>query len=136
MLFFFIVPVWLLFVLIGVVLLFRARQRRIGWYAIIVSTTATLTSFLLSTAVLYIGARIGAHANLKWLGVAVIGAYILTMGVGIALGGIAGFFLVRSSSLEIVRHSVPTPSKRRLPEMRALASMYVAAAISQAYFRE
>jgi len=95
MLFFFIIPIWLLFVLAGVVLLFLPRHRRAGWYAITVSTTATLTSFVLSTAVLYFGAKVGANPTIKWFGLAVIGTYFLAIAVGIALGGIAGVFLTR-----------------------------------------
>ena len=75
--FFFIVPVWLLFSVVGIVLLFVRRHRRTGLYAIVVSTTATLTSFLASTAVLYLGLKIGARPNIKLLGVAVIAAYLL-----------------------------------------------------------
>jgi hypothetical protein len=95
MLFFLIVPIWLLFVLSGVVLLLLRQHRRMAWYAIIVSTTAALTSFFLSTAVLYFGARLRPHPNIKWLGVAVVGAYLLAIAIGIALGGIVGFFLTR-----------------------------------------
>src|ERR1700730_1733728 len=90
-----IVPVWLFFVLSGIVLLFLPRHRRTGLYAIIVSTTATLTSFLVSTAVLYTGARIGTWLNVSWFGVVVIVAYLLAIGLGAAMGGIAGFFLTR-----------------------------------------
>jgi hypothetical protein len=79
----------------GVVLLFLPRHRRLGWYAITVSTTATLTSFFLSTAVLYFGAKVGANPTIKWLGLAVIGTYFLAIAVGIALGGIACVFLTR-----------------------------------------
>jgi len=93
--FFFIVPVWFFFALSGVVLLFFPRHRRMGLYAISVSTTATLTSFLVSTAVLYIGARIGTRLNIKWFGVALIAAYLLAIGLGAAMGAIAGFFLTR-----------------------------------------
>jgi len=93
--FFFIVPVWFVFVLSGIVLFFLPRHRRTGLYAIIVSTTATLTSFFLSTSVLYFGARIGTESKLKWFGVALIGVYLLAIGLGAAMGGIAGFFLTR-----------------------------------------
>jgi hypothetical protein len=93
--FFFIVPVWIFFVLSGIVLLFLPRHRRTGLYAIIVSTTATLTSFLFSTAVLYFGVRIGKELNVKWFGVALIGVYLLAIGLGAAMGGIAGFLLTR-----------------------------------------
>lgn len=93
--FFFIVPIWFFFALSGIVLLFLRQHRRMGLYSIVVSTTATLTSFLGSTAVLYIGARIGPRLHFKWFGIAVIGVYLLMIGLGAAIGGIAGFFLTR-----------------------------------------
>jgi hypothetical protein len=95
MLFFFIIPIWLLFILAGIVLLFLPQHRRLGWYAIAGSTTATLASFFLSTAVLYFGAKVGASPTIKWFGLAVIGTYFFAIAVGIALGGIAGVFLTR-----------------------------------------
>ena len=93
--FFFIVPLWLFFVLLGLVLLLFPRHRRMGLYAIIISTVATLASVFVSTAVLYLGIKIGAHITGKWFGVAVIGTYLLAIGFGAVLGGIAGFFLTR-----------------------------------------
>jgi hypothetical protein len=92
--FFIIIPVWLLFVLAGIVLLFLPQYRRLGWYAVIVSTTATLTSFVLSTAVLYFAAK-AADPTMKWSGLAVIGTYVLAIAVGIAVGGVAGAILTR-----------------------------------------
>lgn len=85
----------ILFVLTGVVLLFLPPYRRLAWYAIAVSTTATLMSFLLSTAVLYFGAKVGGHPTIKWFGLAVLGTYFLAVAAGIALGAIAGVFLTR-----------------------------------------
>lgn len=105
--FFFIVPVWLLFVFSGLVSLFLPRGRRAGWYVIIVSTTATLTSFLISTAVLYVGGRIGVGFDVKWLGVVLIGAYLVAIVLGAAIGGVAGFFLTRSL---LARHSADAKS--------------------------
>jgi|SRR3954464_3420443 hypothetical protein len=93
--FFLIVPVWLFFVLLGLVLLVFPRQRRLGLYAILISTFSTLASILISTAVLYFGFKIGTHVPGRWFGVAVIGGYLLAIGFGIVLGGIAGFFLTR-----------------------------------------
>jgi len=95
MLFFFFVPLWLLVAVTGVVLLFLPKHRRLGWYAITVSTTATLTSFSLSTAVLYFGVKFGAHSRVRWFGIALIGTYLFAILAGIPLGGIAGAFLTR-----------------------------------------
>ena len=93
--FFLIVPVWLFFVLLGLVLLIFPGYRRLGLYAILISTVSTLTSVLISTAVLYFGFRIGTHVLGRWFGVAVIGGYLLAIGFGIVLGAIIGFFFTR-----------------------------------------
>lgn len=93
--FFLIVPVWILCILAGIVLLFFQRFRRTGVYVISVSTAATAVSFLLSTAVLVLAPRVG-H---QWMGLggglAVIGAYLLSIGLGGLVGAAAGFFLTR-----------------------------------------
>jgi hypothetical protein len=94
MLFFLIVPIWLFVVLCAVVLLFLPQHRRKGLYALSVSTLATLTSFVISTAVLFIAPRIDMHPS-KWTGLIVMGIYLLSVGVGALIGGIGGFFLVR-----------------------------------------
>ena len=71
--FFLIVPVWLLCVLCGVVLLCFQRFRRLGIYAINISTAATVVSLLLSTAVLFLSARVGLQRVGRWSGIALIG---------------------------------------------------------------
>jgi hypothetical protein len=91
--FFLIVPVWLFFVLVGLVLLIFPRHRRLGLYAILISTVSTLTSVFIFTAVLYFGFKIGTHVPGRWFGVAVMGGYLLAIGFGLVLGAITGFFL-------------------------------------------
>jgi hypothetical protein len=93
--FFFIVPVWMLCVLSGIVLLCFQSLRRIGFYAISVSTTATLASFFLSTAILYLGPRIGTQWMGRWAGVVLTGAYLLAIGVGALVGALGGFVFTR-----------------------------------------
>ncbi len=93
--FFFIAPVWMLCVLFGIVLLCLQRFRRIGVYAISISTTATLVSFLLSTAILYFGSRIGAQWMGRWSGAVVMGAYLLAIGIGALIGALVGFLFAR-----------------------------------------
>jgi hypothetical protein len=93
--FFFIVPVWMLCVLSGIVLLCFKSFRRIGLYAISVSTTATLVSFFLSTAILYLGPRIGAQWMGRWAAVVLMGAYLLAIGVGALVGALGGFVCTR-----------------------------------------
>ena len=93
--FFFIVPVWLFVVVLGLVLFFLPPYRRVGLYVVIVSTAATLASFVLSTAVLYVGVKIGAQLTSIWLGLAVVGSYVVSIGIGAVLGVTAGFALTR-----------------------------------------
>ncbi len=93
--FFFIVPVWMLCVLSGIVLLCFQRFRRIGLYAISISTTATLVSFSLSTAILYFGPRIGAQWMGRWAGVVLMAAYLLAIGIGALIGALGGFLFTR-----------------------------------------
>src|SRR5581483_2131127 len=88
--FFLIVPIWLLCALAGIVLLFIRRFRRIGVYAITVSTTALLVSFGVSTAVLYAGPRLAPSPHPPWYGVALIAAYVAAIIVGGLVGAIAG----------------------------------------------
>jgi uncharacterized protein YneF (UPF0154 family) len=66
-----------------------------GLYAVGISTAATLVSILVSSLVLYLGIKVGAHVNSKWVGFALIGMYVLGIGFGIVLGAITGFFLTR-----------------------------------------
>jgi hypothetical protein len=94
--FFFIVPVWMLCVLSGIVLLCFQRFRRIGLYAISISTTATLVSFVLSTAILYFGSRIGTQwTGRRWAGVVLMAAYLLAIGIGALIGALGGFLFTR-----------------------------------------
>jgi hypothetical protein len=93
--FFLIVPVWLLCVLCGIVLICFQRFRRIGLYAISISTAATAISLLLSTTVLFLGPRVGLQRMGRWSGIALIGAYVLAIGVGALIGALGGFLLTR-----------------------------------------
>jgi hypothetical protein len=93
--FFLIVPAWLLCVLGGSVLLCLQRFRRVGFYAISISTAATAISLLLSTAVLFLGPRIGLQRIGRWSGIALIGAYLLAVGAGALIGAFGGFLLTR-----------------------------------------
>jgi hypothetical protein len=95
MLFFLILPAWLLCVLFGATLLCFRDFRRTGIYAITISTAATAVSLLLSTAVLYFGPRTGLQRLGWWSGVALVGAYLLTATVGALLGALTALFLTR-----------------------------------------
>jgi hypothetical protein len=93
--FFFMVPVWLMAVLLGIVLTFFVQLRRLGFYVIAVPTGATVISFLLSTAVLYLVPRVMPQPARSWYGILLIVAYIGAMGAGALFGAITGFLLVR-----------------------------------------
>jgi Ca2+/Na+ antiporter len=93
--FFLIVPAWLMCVVGGIVLLFFQRFRRAGLYTINISTTATVGSLVLSTAVLYLGPRIGLQRIGRWSGVAMVGAYLLAIGTGALIGAVIGLLFTR-----------------------------------------
>lgn len=93
--FFFIVPAWILCVLCGIVFLCFQRFRRMGLYAISISTTATLVSFGLSTALLYLGPRIGTQWMGRWSRIVLMGAYFLVISVGALIGALGGFLFTR-----------------------------------------
>ena len=93
--FFFIVPVWLLALFLGIVLTFFSQLRTLGLYVIAVPTGATLISFLLSTAVLYVLPRVMPQPGRSWYGLFLIACYLGAMGVGGLLGAVAGVLSVR-----------------------------------------
>jgi Ca2+/Na+ antiporter len=93
--FFLIVPVWLLCVLCGIVLVCFPRLRRTGLYAINISTAATVISLVSSTAVLFLGPRVGLQRMGRWSGIALIGVYLLAIGVGALIRALGGFLLTR-----------------------------------------
>jgi hypothetical protein len=90
-----IIPVWLVCLLIGTVLACFQGVRRAGIYLIAVSTGGTLLSLLLSTAVLFLGPRIGFQHFGQLRGVALIGTYILAIIAGGLIGSGSGFLLTR-----------------------------------------
>lgn len=95
MAFFLIIPLWLGCVLIGAALACFQGLRRTGVYMIAVSIGGTLLSLLLSTAVLYLGPRMGFKYLGKWSGVALIGTYVLAIVAGGLIGSVSGFSLTR-----------------------------------------
>jgi hypothetical protein len=95
MAFFLIIPVWLVCVLIGIALACFQGLRRTGIYLIAVSTGGTLLSLLLSTAVLFLGPRMGFRHFGKWSGVALIGTYVFAIVAGGLIGSVSGFSLTR-----------------------------------------
>jgi len=96
--FFLIIPVWLVCLLIGTALA-CFQGLRAGIYLIAVSTGGTLLSLLLSTAVLFLGPRIGFQHFGQLRSVVLIGAYILAIIAGGIIGSRSGFLLTRKLML-------------------------------------
>jgi hypothetical protein len=93
--FFFIVPLWLLAVAVGAVMLSIGSARRAGIYVLTISTFATAVSFLLSTAVLFVGPRVASDPPAEWFGLMVVAAYLTAIPIGGLTGAIAGFLITR-----------------------------------------
>ena len=93
--FFFIVPLWIIALVIGIALTFSARFRTFGLYVVAVPTGATLISFLLSTAVLFILPRVMPQPSRSWYGVFLILMYLGAIGAGGLIGATTGFFVVK-----------------------------------------
>jgi len=93
--FFLIIPVWLLCLLGGLILVCFEKFRRTGIYTIVVSSMATIVSFLLSTGVIYFGPRVVPHRFERWSALLIIGTYVAAIIAGGAIGAVTGFLLVR-----------------------------------------
>jgi hypothetical protein len=93
--FFFIAPLWLLCVLSGIVLLFSAHSRRLGYFVIGVPTGATIGSFVLSISIFWLIPSFLIQSLGSWGGVALIAAYCVALGLGGFAGGIAMWWLLR-----------------------------------------
>jgi hypothetical protein len=92
--FFFILPVWVLCVVIGVALLFFRDLRRIAYFVIAVPTGATLVSFALSTSVLYFAPRVAPEPHPQWFGIALIIGYAIAIALGALIGAFGAFLLL------------------------------------------
>ena len=90
--FFFIVPLWLLFVVAGILLLFSSRLRFLSSYLVLGATLGLLFAFLLSLALLMLGAKLLAGTSLAWISLL---AYLFGIVVGGAIGVAIGLILAR-----------------------------------------
>ena len=93
--FFFIVPLWLVAVVVGAVMVCIRSARRAGIYVLTISTFGTTVSLVLSTAVLFVGPRVAASPQPGWFGLMVIVAYLAAIPIGGLTGAIAGFLITR-----------------------------------------
>ncbi len=85
--FFFIVAAWLPCLVVGLLCLAFRRLRFASLYLLLGSTFAVVLSFVPSTAVLFLAPRIG---DSRVGAVAFLGGYLLMIGLGGFVGGIAG----------------------------------------------
>jgi hypothetical protein len=90
--FFIIVPIWAVFVIAGLWLLFWRRWRFVSVYLLLVSTFGLLLSFLLSTGVLFLAGKVVGGTSLAWTALV---AYLGGIVAGGILGMILGFLLSR-----------------------------------------
>jgi hypothetical protein len=92
--FFLIVPVWLLFVVIGVSLCFFRQARFLSLYFILVSSTGTFLSLALSTLLLWLVPRLFGNMS-PWARWIFIALYLASIAFGGLIGGLAGFVAAR-----------------------------------------
>ena len=90
--FFFIVPIWLLCVAIGLALCFFRQFRFLSSYLVLSSTSGLILSLALSTFLLWIGPRFLSNAS-GWTGLILIAAYLAGIVIGGLVGIIAGFLV-------------------------------------------
>jgi hypothetical protein len=100
--FFFVLPLWVLAVIVGGLMVCVRPTRRAGIYVLMVSTFATLASFALSTAVLLLGAQSGTNAP-AWLGLMIVAGYLAAIPIGGLMGAILGFLLTRKTLARLPR---------------------------------
>jgi hypothetical protein len=68
--------------------------RHAGAYVLTMSTLGTILSFVLSSAVLFVGPRIAVDPP-GWFGLLVVFAYLVAIPIGGLAGAIAGFLITR-----------------------------------------
>src|SRR5207237_9711802 len=92
--FFFILPLWVFAVVVGVVMVCLRSTTRAGIYVLMVATFATVVAFALSTAVLIVGAQLATNAP-SWLALAIVAGYLVAIPFGGSVGAIIGFLVTR-----------------------------------------
>jgi NADH:ubiquinone oxidoreductase subunit 6 (subunit J) len=102
--FIFIVPVWLLIVLVAAPLFFLRRLRFLGVHIVVASTLAILISFTLSISVLVAGSRLPTS---RVNGVLIFGLFGLSLIGGGVLGLGLGIFLAHRINTRLAWWPVP-----------------------------
>ena len=102
--FIFIVPVWLLIVLVALPLFFIRRLRFLAVHIVMASTIAILISFSLSISVLVAGARLPTS---RVNGILIFGLFVLSIVGGGVLGLVVGIFLAHRINTRLAWWPVP-----------------------------
>lgn len=103
--FIFIVPIWLLIVLVAIPLFFVRRLRFLGTHIIVASTLGILISFTLSISVLVAGGRLLPTSRFN--GVLIFGLFVLTLIGGGVVGLAIGIFLAHGINKRLAWWPVP-----------------------------
>jgi hypothetical protein len=103
--FFFIAPIWLVIVIVGIFLFISRSLRHLSSYLILASTFGLITSLVISTAILFLVPLAFAVLGLNSPGVlgviALSGAYLGGIGIGGIIGIISGILLARKINLRL-----------------------------------
>jgi len=101
LIFFLLLPLWLLCVLAGAVLCFFRRFRFVSLYLICIPTGGLLVSFAFSTLALLLGPKLFGNARENWTGVVLLLAYVAAFAAGGLVGLIAGLFAARKATSQL-----------------------------------
>jgi hypothetical protein len=94
---FFLAPIWLLLLLVGLGLWIPARSRFLSAYLILCSTLGLITALILSTVLLLAMGLLASALQLKGtaVGIVIILVYLVSIGAGGVLGVLFGIILAR-----------------------------------------
>lgn len=93
--FFFIVPVWIFCMVVGLLLCCFKRVRFLSAYLILSSTGGMVLSFTFSTFLLLIAPRLVRNTQSAWVGLMLIASYVAAIGFGGLLGVLGSFLAAR-----------------------------------------
>jgi len=102
--FIFIVPVWLMIVLVALPLLFVRRLRFLAVHIVMASSIAIVISFTLAISVLVAGARLPTS---RVNGILIFGLFVLSLIGGGVLGLVVGIFLAHRINRRLAWWPVP-----------------------------
>jgi hypothetical protein len=103
--FFFILPLWIMLLVLAVPLFFRRRLRFLGTHLVVASTLAVVTSFSLSTLALIAVPRL--LPAFRFTGVVLLGVYLLSILLGGGAGLLVGVALAHKLNKRLTWWPVP-----------------------------